>query len=71
MVPKINLFHTLKLGPRSKESANFFNTVWVIGGTMIVELCLMSKKRGIDWERVITTAGSELMFVEMSNLQIS
>ena len=29
LVPKINLFHTLKLGPQSKESANFFNKVWV------------------------------------------
>ena len=37
LVPKINLFHTLKLGPQSKESANFFNKGWVIDGTMIVE----------------------------------
>ena len=27
----------LKLGPQSKESANFFNKGWVIDGTMIVE----------------------------------
>ena len=26
--PKINLFHTLKLGPQSKESANFLKKVW-------------------------------------------
>ena len=37
LVPIINLFHTLKLGPQSKESANFFNKSWVIDGTMIVE----------------------------------
>ena len=37
LVPKINLFHTLKLGPQSKGSANFFNKGWVIDGTMIVE----------------------------------
>ena len=37
LVPKINLFHALKLGPQSKESANFFNKSWVIDGTMIVE----------------------------------
>ena len=29
LVPIINQFHTLKLGPKSKESANFFNKVWV------------------------------------------
>ena len=28
MVPNINLFHSLKLGPQSKESANFFNKGW-------------------------------------------
>ena len=27
----------LKLGPQSKESANFFNKSWVIDGTMILE----------------------------------
>ena len=37
LVPKINLFHALKLGPQSKESANFFNKSWVIDGTMIRE----------------------------------
>ena len=37
LVPKINLFHALKLGPQSKESANFFNKSWVIDGTMIIE----------------------------------
>ena len=37
LVPKINLFHALKLGPQSRESANFFNKSWVINGTMIVE----------------------------------
>ena len=37
LVPKINLFHTLKLGPQSKESANFLNKSWVIDGTMIVD----------------------------------
>ena len=40
VAPEINLFHTLKLGPISKESANFFNKSWVIDGTMIVEECL-------------------------------
>ena len=37
LVPIINLFRTLKLGPQSKESANFFNKSLVIDGTMIVE----------------------------------
>ena len=37
LASKINLFHTLKLGPLSKESANFFNKSWVIDGTTIVE----------------------------------
>ena len=40
LVPKINLFYALKLGPQSKESAYFFNKVWVIDGTMIIEECL-------------------------------
>ena len=43
LVPIINLFHTLKLGPHSKESANFFNKSWVIDGTMIVEEYLARK----------------------------
>ena len=42
LVPKINLFHALNLGPQSKESANFLNKVWVNGGTMIVDLYLKS-----------------------------
>ena len=47
LVPKINLFYALKLGPKSKESANFFNKVWVIDGIMIVALYLKSVDRFI------------------------
>ena len=46
---KKNLFHTLRLGPLSKETTNFFNKSWVIGGTMIVEEYLVRKVwRGED-----------------------
>ena len=45
LVPKINLFHALKLGPPSKESANVFNKGWVIGGTMIDEIFILKRMK--------------------------
>ena len=39
--PKINLFHPLKLGPQSKESANFFLTKF---GLFVTWICTSSQK---------------------------
>ena len=56
LVPKINLFHALKLGPQSKESANFFNKSWVIDGTMIVEEYLGTSDGGTRFWPMVGTA---------------
>ena len=46
LVPKINLFHTLKLGPQSKESANFFNKVWVPDCRFVPEVSRLIQRQG-------------------------
>ena len=51
LVPKINLFHTLKLGPQSKESANFFNKVWVQDCRFVPEVSRLIQRQGTCvWE---------------------
>ena len=44
--PKINLFHTLKLGPQSKESANFFNKVWDQDSRFVPEVSRLIQRQG-------------------------
>ena len=46
LVPKINLFHTLKLGPQSKESANFFNKVWDQDSRFVPEVSRLIQRQG-------------------------
>ena len=63
LVPKINLFHTLKLGPQSKESANFFNKSWVIDGTMIIEECLGTSDGAARSPRLVSALHVALPFL--------
>ena len=44
--PKINLFHTLKLGPQSKESANFFNKVWDQDSRFVPQVSRLIQRQG-------------------------
>ena len=46
LVPKINLFHALKLGPQSKESANFFNKVWDQDSRFVPEVSRLIQRQG-------------------------
>ena len=46
LVPKINLFHALKLGPQSKESANFFNKVWDQDSRFVPQVSRLIQRQG-------------------------
>ena len=67
----MNLFYALKLGPQSKESANFFNKVWVNGGTMIVDLYLKSVNWFIDSARVIHSLRAEMTWTIPQSVSVS
>ena len=51
LVPIINLFHTLKLGPQSKESANFFNKVWDQDCRFVPQVSQLTQRQSTCGER--------------------
>ena len=72
MATKINPFHTLKLGPRSKESGNFSQHCLGIGDTMIVEWHLARKfwGEGPAYERGWAGRGRERLSASLGRIDL-